>query len=42
MTEHGEAVLDFEMRSESHAHVQQLAHHGLPGAGLRHRDGHAA
>ncbi|HTM74516.1 MAG TPA: cation-transporting P-type ATPase [Pseudolabrys sp.] len=29
MTEHGEAVLDAEMRSEWHAHVEHLAHHGL-------------
>jgi P-type Ca2+ transporter type 2C len=29
MTEHGEAVLDSEMRSEWHAHVEHLAHHGL-------------
>ena len=29
MTEHGEAVLNSEMRSEWHAHVEHLAHHGL-------------
>ena len=29
LTEHGEAVLDSEMRSEWHAHVEHLAHHGL-------------
>ena len=29
MTEHGEAVLDSEMRSEWHAHVEHLAYHGL-------------
>ena len=29
MTERGEAVLDSEMRSEWHAHVEHLAHHGL-------------
>ena len=29
MTEHGEAVLDSEMRNEWHEHVEHLAHHGL-------------
>jgi Ca2+-transporting ATPase len=29
MTEHGEAVLDPDMRSEWHAHIEHLAHHGL-------------
>ncbi|MGC2780365.1 MAG: cation-transporting P-type ATPase, partial [Bradyrhizobium sp.] len=29
ITEHGEAVLDPEIRSEWHAHVEHLAHHGL-------------
>ena len=29
MTEHGEAVLNSEMRSEWHAHVEHLAYHGL-------------
>jgi len=29
ITEHGEAVLDSNMRSEWHAHVEHLGHHGL-------------
>src|SRR4029079_5074089 len=29
MTEHGEAVLDPDMRSAWHAHIEHLAHHGL-------------
>ena len=29
ITEHGEAVLDSDMRSEWHAHVEHLGHHGL-------------
>jgi Ca2+-transporting ATPase len=29
ITEHGEAVLDSDMRSEWHAHVEHLANHGL-------------
>ena len=41
MTEHGEAVLDSEMRSEWHAHVEHLAHHGLRVL-AGHEDGHAA
>ena len=41
LTEHGEAVLDSEMRSEWHAHVEHLGSSWSAGAGLRHEDGHA-